>query len=190
MKTQNKTVSFSIRKQYFFSTVILFISIVILYFVQDVIGYQTVSLILLLIVFILPLLNFERGPIILSAIISALAWDFYFIPPHFTMHIAKAEDVVMFFMFSIVAITSVILTTHLKAQKNEMRKMERVSKALYNLLKDLSSGSNLNDMTKKAIRQIYNVFGTSSAIFYLLVIESRRGKQQILRLIQMLSAFH
>ena len=166
MKNLNKSLSFSIEKQYLFSTILLFGFITILYFIQDIIGYQTVSLLLLLIVFLLPFLNLGRGPIILSAVISALAWDYFFIPPHFTMHIAKAEDVVMFFMFSVVAITSAILTTHLKAQKNEMRKMERVSKSLYNLLKDLSGGSDLNDVTKKAIQQIYNVFGISSAIFY------------------------
>jgi two-component system, OmpR family, sensor histidine kinase KdpD len=166
MKPQNKIIKISIGKQYFFATVILFIFILILYYVQDAIGYQTVSLILLLIIFLLPLFNFERGPIILSAIISALAWDYYFIPPHFTMYIAKTEDIVTLFMFFIVAVTNGVLTTRLKAQKTISNEKERKSNVLYNLLKDLSLGKDLDDILKKAVQQIQKVFGFESIIFF------------------------
>jgi len=138
----------------------------LLYFVQDVIGYQTVSLILLLIIFLLPLFNFERGPIILSAVISALAWDYYFIPPHFTMHIAKPEDVMMLFMFLIAATTNGVLTARLKAQKNDMIEKERRSNALYNLIKELSSAKDLNEVSGRAVKAIENTFGFQSVIFY------------------------
>lgn len=166
MNTKKKKISISIGIQYFLATLILFIFIMILYVVQDIIGYQTVSLILLLIIFLLPLLNFEKGPIILAAIISALAWDYYFIPPHFTMHIAKPEDVVMLFMFFIVAMTNGVLTSRLRTQKNEMTEKERRSNAFYSLLKDLSVGKDLNDVSKKAIQQISNTFEAESVIYY------------------------
>ena len=166
MKPQNKTIKISLGKQYFFATVILFIFILMLYYVQDVIGYQTVSLILLMIIFLLPLFNFERGPIILSAIISALAWDYYFIPPHFTMHIAKTEDVVTLFMFFIVAVTNGVLTTRLKAQKTISNEKERKSNVLYNLLKDLSLGKDMDEILKKVVQQIQKVFGYESIIFF------------------------
>jgi two-component system sensor histidine kinase KdpD len=163
---QNKTVIISTGKQYFLSTVILFGFITILYFIQDLIGYQTVSLILLLIIFLLPLFNFERGPIILAAVISALAWDYYFIPPHFTLHIARPEDVMMLCMFIIVAMTNGVLTARLKEQKNDMTTKERRSNALYNLLKDLSAGKDLNEVSEKAVKQIQKTFGFQSVIFY------------------------
>jgi two-component system sensor histidine kinase KdpD len=166
MKPPKKTISISAGKQYFLSTIILFIFITFLYLVQDFIGYQTVSLILLLIIFLLPLFSFERGPIILSAVISALAWDYYFIPPHFTMHIDKPEDVMMLFMFFIVAVTNGVLTAQLRTQKNEMTEKERRSNALYNLLKELSAGKDRDDVTKKAIDQVFKVFGFESVIFY------------------------
>ncbi len=137
-----------------------------LYQVQDYIGYQTVSLILLLIIFLLPLFNFEKGPIILSAVISALAWDYYFIPPHFTMHIARTEDVVMLFMFFIVAVTNGVLTARLKVQKNNMIEKERRSNAFYNLVKKLADGKDLNDVSQKSIKQIFDVFGFESVIFF------------------------
>jgi len=166
MKLQNKTISISTGKQYFLSTFALFVFITILYFIQGVVGYQTVSLILLLIIFLLPLFNFERGPIILSAVISALAWDYYFIPPHFTMHITKPEDVMMLFMFFIVAITNGVLTARLKEQKNNMAVKEIRSNALYKLLKSLSGVRDLNDVSEKAVKEIEATFGFKSAIFY------------------------
>jgi two-component system sensor histidine kinase KdpD len=166
MNTRKKNISISIGIQYFLATFILLIFIMFLYLVQDIIGYQTVSLILLLIIFLLPLFNFEKGPIILSAFISALAWDYYFIPPHFTMHIAKPEDVMTLFMFFVIAITNGVLTSRLRTQKNEMMEKERRSNAFYSLLKDLSSGKDLNDVTEKSVKQISNAFGAESVVFY------------------------
>ena len=119
-----------------------------------------------MIIFLLPLFNFERGPIILSAVISALAWDYYFIPPHFTMHIAKTEDVVTLFMFFIVAITNGILTSRLKEQKNEMKEKERRTDAFYNLVKYLSPAKNLDEILKIAVQQIQKVFDSETVIFF------------------------
>lgn len=166
MKTKIRNISIPIGVQYFLATFILFIFILILYSIQDLIGYQTVSLILLLIIFLLPLFNFDKGPIILSAVISALAWDYYFIPPHFTMHIDKTEDVVMLFMFFIVALTNGVLTSQLRTQKNVMMEKERRSNAFYNLLKNLSSSSNIDETTKETVSQINKTFDKEAVVFY------------------------
>ena len=152
--------------QYFFSTLLLFTFISALYFLQNIIGYETVSLILLLIIFLLPIFNFEKGPIIISAVISALAWDYYFIPPHFTMKIDKAEDVVMLFMFFIVAITNGVLTAKLKSKDKGMIEKDRKLNALYQLIKQLSISNNLDEVLFKAVEQIKNVFEFDSIIFF------------------------
>ncbi len=166
MKTRNKTAGLTIEKQYFFSTVILFFFITLLYTVQSTIGYETVSMILLLIIFLLPLFNFSKGPIILSAVISALGWDYYFIPPHFTMHIAKTEDVVMLFMFFVVAVTNGVLSAKINVQKNDMLRKERRLTALYNLLKKLSSADNIDKLLNNVVNQIFIVFGFESIIIF------------------------
>jgi len=166
MKTANKDFQFSKEKQYFFSTILIFVFITILYNVQNFIGYETVSLILILIIFLLPLFNFDKGPIILSAIISALVWDYYFIPPHFTMHIAKTEDGVLLFMFFFVAVTNGVLTSKLKKQENYIAEKERQSNSLYNLLKDFSTAKDLNDILNSTVKNILNVFGFESVIFF------------------------
>ena len=59
------------------------------------------------------------------------------------MHIAKAEDVVMLFMFFIVAVTNGVLTSKLKTATEDIMTDKRKairSRCLPDLLKDLSSG--------------------------------------------------
>lgn len=161
-----KQINISIGKQYFIATLLLFIFISALYYIQNIIGYETVSLILLLIIFLLPVVNFEKGPTFISAIISALAWDYYFIPPHFTMKIDKAEDVVMLVMFFIVAVTNGILTAKLKAKDKKMIEKERNLKALYNFVKHLSISDNLDEVLIITVENIKKNFGFESIIFF------------------------
>lgn len=165
MKNMEREKNISIGKQYFISTVILFFFITLLYSVQNTIGYETVSMILLLIIFILPIFNFSRGPIILSAVISALGWDYYFIPPHFTMHIARPEDVMMLFMFFIVAVTNGVLASKVNTQKKEMLKQERRLRALYNLVRDLCLAKDVDEKLSGIAKQVKNVFGFDMVFF-------------------------
>lgn len=58
-------------------------------------GYASISLIYLLGVLLAGMV-FNRGPVLLVAALSALAWNFLFIPPLFTLHIAKLEDALTF----------------------------------------------------------------------------------------------
>jgi two-component system sensor histidine kinase KdpD len=60
----------------------------------------------------------NRGPVLLVAALSALSWNFLFIPPLFTLHIAKLEDALTFATYFIVAITVGSLTAQLKAREH------------------------------------------------------------------------
>ncbi len=152
-------------KQYFFSTVILFLFIILLYTVQDIIGYETVSMILLLVIFMLPIFNFSRGPIILSAVISALGWDYYFIPPHFTMHIAKPEDVMMLLMFFIVAVTNGVLAARVNTYRYDLKKVEHRWVSLYNFVKELSASKDTDEVLERAVKNIEKVFHLETIVF-------------------------
>ena len=57
-------------------------------------------------------------PDALFAALSALAWNFLFIPPRFTLHIAKVEDALTFATYFIIAITVGSLTAQLKAREH------------------------------------------------------------------------
>ncbi|MDQ6622805.1 MAG: DUF4118 domain-containing protein [Verrucomicrobiota bacterium] len=81
------------------------------------IGSGAVSLIYLLGVLLAGMV-LNRGPVLLVAALSALAWNFLFIPPLFTLHIEKLEDALTFATYFIVAISVGSLTAQLKAREH------------------------------------------------------------------------
>ena len=90
---------------------------VLCWFLTPLIGHGGISLIYLLGVLLAGMV-LNRGPVLLGAALSALAWNFLFIPPRFTLHIAKVEDALTFVTFFIVAITVGSLTAQLKAREH------------------------------------------------------------------------
>ena len=80
-------------------------------------GYGAISLIFLLGVLLAGMV-LNRGPVLLVAALSALSWNFLFIPPLFTLHIAKFEDALTFATYFIIAITVGSLTAQLKAREH------------------------------------------------------------------------
>ena len=85
--------------------------------VTPVTGYAAISLIYLLGVLLAGMM-LSRGPVLLAATLSALAWNFLFIPPRFTLHIAKLEDGLTFVTYFIIALTVGSLTAQLKAREH------------------------------------------------------------------------
>ena len=68
-------------------------------------GYQTVSLILLLTITLLSL-RLHAGPVLLAATLSAAIWDFFFIPPLFTIHVDQPVDMLMLVTYFMIAIVT------------------------------------------------------------------------------------
>jgi len=85
--------------------------------VTPLIGYGAISLIFLLGVLLAGMI-LSRGPVLLVAALSALSWNFLFIPPLFTLHIEKFEDALTFVTYFIIAITVGSLTAQLKAREH------------------------------------------------------------------------
>jgi two-component system sensor histidine kinase KdpD len=103
--------------------------------VRPLTGYGAISLIFLLGVLLAGMV-LNRGPVLLVAGLSALSWNFLFIPPLFTLHIAKFEDALTFATYFIIALTVGSLTAqlrareHLAAQVQLAQESERLRKTL------------------------------------------------------------
>jgi len=105
------------------------------WFLTSFLTYGAVSLILLLGVLLAGMV-LSRGPVLVAAALSALSWNFLFIPPLFTLHIEKLEDALTFATYFIVALTVGNLTAqlrareHLAAQVQLAHESERLRKTL------------------------------------------------------------
>ena len=144
-------------RQYLTVSLIVILTSIGCYFVKDLIGYQAVSLILLFLVSTLALF-YGTGPILLAATLSALIWDFFFIPPQFTLFIQKPLDILLLVMFFIIAILNGTLTSRVRRQEKKIRIREERTNALYQLTKDLNSISGYDDVIKVAADYINRYF--------------------------------
>jgi K+-sensing histidine kinase KdpD len=61
-------------------------------------------------------LRVGRGPVLVAALLSAVAWDYFTIPPRFSFTILNADDIAMFVTFIVVALVLSQLTARIRAQ--------------------------------------------------------------------------
>jgi len=79
---------------------------------------------------------FEIWPVLVSAILSALIWDFFFIQPRYTFHIESTEETIMFLMYFIIALINAVLTHKIRQIERYAREKEDKANMvkLYNTL--------------------------------------------------------
>lgn len=149
--------------QYLITSVLVILCSALFYLIKGFIGYQVISFGLLILVSILALF-YGPGPILLAAALSALIWDYFFIPPQFTLHIKEPLDVLMLIMFFIIALMNGTLTSRVRHQEKKIRVREERTHALYQLTRELTMTSGFDDVSKIAIRYIQKYFNLKCAI--------------------------
>lgn len=152
-----KTRKYNIKKQYLISILLIILASVACFFTIDFIGYRVVALILLLVVSLLAML-FDIFPVLLTALLSALILNFFFIPPIMTLHIGTPEDGLMFLMYFVIASINAVLTFKIKEFENKEREQEEKEKSikLYNTL--------LNSLSHELRTPIATIIGAIDTI--------------------------
>ena len=151
------------------------------------IGYGAISLIYVLAVLVAGTM-LDLGPVLLVAALSALCWNFLFIPPLFTLHIAKLEDALTFATYFIVALTVGSLTArlrareHMAAQVQVAQESERLRKTLLDCVShELKTPS---AAIAGASQELSRLIGTSDpAVVAELAAEIRAGSVRLNRVI-------
>lgn len=150
--------------QYLVSALTVVVTAAGFFLIKELVGYQVVSFVLLFVVSILAFF-FGTGPILLAATLSSLSWDYLFIPPAYTLHIERPEDMLMLAMFFIIALLNGVLTSRVKRQETKIRIREERTHALYKLAKELSVTSGIEDVLNLAVKDIRKYFALESAFF-------------------------
>jgi two-component system sensor histidine kinase KdpD len=150
-------------RQYLIATTIVILTAATCFLIKNFIGYQVVSFVLLFVLSILAFF-FGTGPILLSATLSALIWDYFFLPPPYSLHVSKPEDMLMLIMFFIIALLSGVLTSRIRRQEMKIRIREERTNALYQLTRELSTASGIDEVIKIATSDIQKYFNLESKI--------------------------
>ena len=85
-------------------------------------------------------------PAIFTSMVSALAFNFFFLPPLYTLTLGSAESVVTFVFFIIVAGIASNLTARVRGQAVAARQRARMTEDLYLFSKKLAGTATLDDV--------------------------------------------
>lgn len=106
-----------------------------------------------------------RGPAVLTSFLGVLAFDFFFVPPHFTLAVSSAEYLVTFTGLFFVGLIVSHLTGLVREQAAAARGREAQTAALYELGRDLTIATDLETISQTVIAQVSRTFGRETAIF-------------------------
>lgn len=128
-----------------------------LFYTVSIWGYRVPALVLLMVVSLFALV-FEIRTVLIASVLSALIWNFFFIPPLFTFHIANGEDGLMFLMYFIIALVHTTLSFKIKeAEKINREKEDKENTIkLYNTL--------LNSLSHELKTPIATIIGSVDTI--------------------------
>lgn len=138
-----------------FSSVILLILSCLVF--QNYLNYKSVAFILLLGVSIIAMLC-EIAPVLITATLSAFAWDFFFIEPRYTFSVGSAEDRYLLMMFFIIALVNAVLSNRIKKYETQVRQKEDEQRViqLYNTL--------FNSLSHELKTPIATILGASDSL--------------------------
>jgi two-component system, OmpR family, sensor histidine kinase KdpD len=150
-KKLNKT------KQYVFSLLLVASVSLLCYSFSSFIGYRVVALILLVTVSLIAV-SFDFQPVLLAALLSAVIWNFFFIPPRFTFHVDTTDDTIFFVMYFIIAMVNAVLTHKIRQIEKVARQKEEKAHTvkLYNTL--------LNSLSHELRTPIATIVGAADTL--------------------------
>lgn len=127
-------------------------------------GYWAVALFYLLAV-VLAATRLRRWPTLFLAALSAMLWDFLFIPPRFTFFITRLHDFMMFGSYFVIAIIIGHLATQLREREQSERRREERATALYRFTRVLAASSGLDEALPKVFSLIKSSFQADAGVW-------------------------
>src|SRR5262249_24207216 len=99
-----------------------------------------------------------RGPAILSSLLSVLAFDFFFVPPRFSLTVADAQYIVTFVVMCLVGLVISHLAAGMRQQATLARLQERQAAAMHGLSRQLAIIRGVENILQVAVRYISEIF--------------------------------
>jgi len=127
-------------------------------------GYYAVALFYLLAV-VLAGTRLRRWPTLFLAALSALLWNFLYVPPRFTFYISRVQDFMMFGAYFVIALVIGHLATQLREREQSERRREERATALYRLTRALAASRDLDEAMPTVLTLIKNFFRADAAVW-------------------------
>jgi two-component system sensor histidine kinase KdpD len=105
-----------------------------------------------------------RGPAILVSILGVLAFDFFFIPPYFTLVVSQTEYLITFAGLFVVGMVISALAVRAREQAEAAGRREAETAALYALSRDLAAADGLDAVLEAIQTHIRQTFDREALI--------------------------
>jgi two-component system sensor histidine kinase KdpD len=129
------------------------------YFLTPMIGYKAVGFIFLVGILLLSLFV-GQGPILLAATLSALSWDYLFIPPvfHFFLN-KKFDDIVLLFIYFFTALIVGMLNSRIRQRDLFLYRREEKIEHLYEIMQEIAKSPNFQYLRLNVDAKLKALFG-------------------------------
>ena len=105
-----------------------------------------------------------RGPVLFAGAASALAWNYFFLPPRFTFVITSTEDGILFGLYFVVAIVLGQLVARIRTQELAERQREERATALYQLTREFAQAGSRDEIVWQLVAEVNRVFQADAAV--------------------------
>jgi two-component system sensor histidine kinase KdpD len=105
-----------------------------------------------------------RGPSILAALLSVLAFDYFFVEPRLTFAVRDSEYLLTFLGLLIVGLVISELAARAREQAQAALQREAQTAALYALSRDLAAANDLDGILQTVIRHVSRTFSREAAV--------------------------
>ncbi|HJV36140.1 sensor histidine kinase KdpD [Geomonas sp.] len=113
---------------------------------------------------VLAAIKLGRRPSVLTAFLSVLAFDFFFVPPRFTFAVTDTEYFITFAGLFTVGVVISTLVSRSRERAESIREREEQTASLYYLSRDLAAASDLEQILGALIRNIEDSLGAGVAV--------------------------
>ncbi len=109
-------------------------------------------------------MRFGYGPSLLAAVLSVIAFDFFFVPPYLSFAVTDLSHFVTFAVMFLVAVVITHLTNRIRDQADSARERERRTASLYAISRELGAATARPALLQAATRHVQEVFSVRVAV--------------------------
>ena len=109
--------------------------------------------------------RYGRTMSVIASFLSVLLFDYFFVPPYFTLAIDDIEYLITFAVMLVAGLLIANLTGKLRRQNTAMQQREGRTQVLYELNHDLAKSSNPDDLFRILRHHIENYFRCEAVVF-------------------------
>jgi two-component system, OmpR family, sensor histidine kinase KdpD len=109
-------------------------------------------------------LRLGRSPALMTAALNVVAWDFFFVPPRYSLAISDAQYLVTFVVMLTIALVIANLMASVRQQTRVSGARERRTALLYAMSRELVATRGIESLARVAVSHVAEVFQSQAVV--------------------------